>query len=357
MTKYSDTALFRTPRQSLFLVLMKVIYSLCFVLAICTQEIAYAQAETYSMNYTAPTFKAWTTDLEKNSSTFKRFQRVWIESLDSEALLIAIYPKQIDVEALNWVGKGGHLFLALNAQSVKGAQTFLQALDLKAIPQKLLAQNIKASELAKKQQITKKQQIKGAWPFPSDHASASKFTNYLMTPWLTVDPLAFIEGSSWFKGSIPPIAIDEQGQSIAYRVRYGKGILTLFGDADALSDQLSILPENRRFSQAILWWITHPYPTKKQNTLSDSTQPTINISFVDPQGKVISKVKEENLQHRLSELLQEIKNWWNEHPLWQFNLYSHIRYLVIALSLTYLILLLWLGHSSSWQRLFILRKK
>ena len=124
-------------------------------------------------------------------------------------------------------------FVALNRSSIAGADTFLKALDLKVMTPN-----------------PSNGQIKGAWPFPKQSTKNSQFTNYLLTPWLTIDPISFQEGDSWYKGSIPPIAIDEYGHSIAYRVRYGKGILTLFGDADALSDQLSILSENRRFAQS-----------------------------------------------------------------------------------------------------------
>ena len=88
--------------------------------------------------------------------------------------------------------------------------------------------------------------------FPSNRPHTSQLINYLLTPWITIDPLTFEEGSSWYKGEIPPIAIDEEGQSLGYRVRYGRGTLTLFGDGDALSDQLRQLAENRRFAQAII---------------------------------------------------------------------------------------------------------
>ena len=66
-------------------------------------------------------FRGWITDLRKASSAFKSAQHIWIEDLDTNALLIAIYPKQLDVEVLNWVGKGGKLFVALNQESVVGA--------------------------------------------------------------------------------------------------------------------------------------------------------------------------------------------------------------------------------------------
>ena len=200
-------------------------------------------------------------------------------------------------------------------------------------------------------------QIKGAWPFPKQSTKNSQFTNYLLTPWLTIDPISFQEGDSWYKGSIPPIAIDEYGHSIAYRVRYGKGILTLFGDADALSDQLSILSENRRFAQAILWWITHPYPAKIKSSSDINSKSQVKIHFIPPQGKIVSRLREEGLNHRLNEIYKQVKQWWNNHLIWNFNMYTHIKYLVISLCLAYIIILLWLNESPSWRSLFILRKK
>ena len=323
-----------------------VLLALCifYVNTFIAYEVKAQTTPTTSPSFSKQTsFKGWIIDLKKAASTFKSSQHIWIEDLDTNALLITIYPKQLDVEVLNWVGKGGKLFVALNRESVAGADTFLKALDLKVIVPQQMNQPM--------------DQIKGAWPFPKQSVQNSKFTNYLLTPWLTINPLTFREGVSWFKGAIPPIAIDEYGHSIAYRVRYGKGILTLFGDADALSDRLSVLPENRRFSQAILWWITHPYPSSPQDSTSIRSKSSININFIQPTGKVASKMNEERLNYRLNEFYKQIEQWWNEHPIWDFNVYTHIKYLVISLCLAYIIILLWLNESPSWRSLFILRKK
>ena len=286
-------------------------------------------------------FKSWQKDLKDISASFEYVDKVWIEKIPQNALLMSLYPQKVSVKTLDWVGKGGHLFITLNYEGLPQTIDFLSALDLKPNPRP-------KDHLASTA-------LRGAWPFPSNRPNTSLLINYLLTPWITVNPLSFEEGVSWFKGEIPPIAIDEDGQSLGYRVRYGRGTLTLFGDGDALSDQLRELSENRRFAQAIIWWISHSNQLRSKG--EEVVSSPLNIIYVPPQGRLLSMVEEESFTHKVAMLLKRLNEWWEKTPLRSFNLYTHLKYILLGLISTLVFILYLLTRSGYWKHKIILRRK
>ena len=283
------------------------------------------------------------------ASSFLESDELRIEELPSEALLVALYPKHLSVTVLSWVGAGGSLFLTLNATSVSAAEDVMNALDLE----------VESSGQREGQLIV------GAWPFPVERERPSRGQHQLLAPWLTWRPLSFIEGSSWYKGDIPPIAIDERGHSLGYRVRYGRGTLTLLGDGDALSDQMRVIGENRRFSQSVMSMIgsrtangsegqfARDHVPPKPLGLSKKSLPV--VYYVSPGGQILSTVEESSFTHHLKTLVKSLRAWLKERSESIINLYDYLRYaLFLLLGLTWLTLSR-LFSQRKWKNKIIMR--
>ena len=277
------------------------------------------------------TFKQWQQTLSDQCASTQRAADAWIEELSKDQVVVSIYPQHVSARILDWVGDGGILFLALNHQVVSGAKELLVSLDLTPIP------------LNRDKDLG----LKGAWPFPKSDLDARQSSSALLSPWLTHTPLTFTEGKSWLRGGISPIAIDELGRSLGYRVRYGKGTITLFGDGDALSDQLMITPENRRFSQSITWWLTKKRKHRRQQC---------SLLWIDTNGQLRSRQAESQLLHQLMEAWREFTQWltqfinFSDHPKRSLYLASFI----LVLSIT-----LWLSIITprrQWRRRYPLRR-
>ncbi len=318
---------FKVGRFSALIVSLVITRLIFFVLS----HNAYADSRSFS-------FSQWRGDLTSESLSFQHTDQLWIEELPPNALVVSLYPQKISVQILNWVGAGGSLFLTLNHATAEEARELLTALDLKVHPQST-AENIEVS---------------GAWPFPMAYQKSTQGLNHLLTPWLTWRPLTFTEGVSWFKGEISPLAIDEKGRSLGYRVRYGQGTFTLFGDGDGLSDQMRVIPENRRFAQSVMWLISHP---KRSGEQAETPQGLTEVFFVTPGGRVLSVIEEESFSHKIKAMIQGLKSWWAKSQLRHFNLYTHLRYALSGLMIFFLWILHRLTRSGDWKRRVILRRK
>lgn len=276
----------------------------------------------------ASTFKRWRNQLSETCTFQRERTELWLEDLQSTQVLISLYPKRFSVTALDWVGRGGVLMLALNEEGVTGASALLKALDLSPLtPQE------------------GQRGLRGAWPFPQSRLGTQQTSSPFTFPWVTWSPLAFEEGESWLKQEIAPIAIDEEGRSLAYRVRYGKGIITLFGDADALSDDLLVSPDNRRFTQSLTWWLT-----KKRRDQSEEC----SISWISVGGAFKSRAEEQSLKHRLQDWLQSLKAWW--HKITETYSLSSAKVFYTLLILCFVFILNMLTSRRDWKRRFTLRR-
>ena len=163
-----------------------------------------------------------------------------------------------------------------------------------------------------------------------------------------VSPISFVEGNSWFKGGIAPVAIDERGRSVGYRVRYGKGSFTLFGDADALSDELLKVSLNRRFAKSLIWWLT-----KRARDLGEPCR----IAWIPPEGSVRSRREEQSLKVKIERLSQAIQEWWaqlSDHHRQVKRLLSSAYF---GLALLFVFLINMLTSRREWKRGFIQKRK
>ena len=287
--------------------------------------LSLAQAQSVS----SP-FRHWQSQLEESCATAQLSHIQWVEDLQPEQLLISLYPKEVSVTVLDWVGRGGTLMLAIDEDSVSGVRSLLKALDLSI-------NSIKDDQRG----------LRGAWPFPQSQLGQKQTSSPFIFPWITWSPLTFQEGSSWLKEEIAPIAIDEEGRSLAYRVRYGRGSLTLFGDADALSDRLLIAPENRRFAQSLTWWIT-----KKSRDRGELCV----LTWVKLRGKVKSRKEEKSLNHQLNTMWSKIKKWWQELTQSGDHAYNTLKVLNVVLIFLFVIILNMLTSRRDWKKRFTLRR-
>ena len=296
------------------------------------------------------TYHQWERDLLSLKYDYQSLDELWIENLPSGSVVVALYPQSLSLALLDWVGRGGILFLTLNPESISIAQPLLTALDLKPhIPND-----------------SPQQYIVGAWPFPKQKRKQNNTLHRLLTPWLTVNPLTFEEGDSWFKGEITPIAISENGYSLGYRIRYGQGTFTLLGDGEALSDQLRMLPENRRLAQAILWWLQYTVPKSStsdhpsealKNIRKNSSTGLKKLFFLLPNSKLLSIEEETSLKHKLSTLFQDMKQWFSNFIFKQFNFYQHLHTTLVLVLLGLCIILYYFIRARSWAQKVILRHK
>ena len=294
------------------------------------------------------TYSQWRRELKNEAKSYKEREEVKVEELPQSSLLIALYPAQISIKILNWVGAGGSLFVTLNQSSVNAAEDVISALDLS------VESNDQALSL----------DLVGAWPFPSETEHPSSGQHYLLAPWITWRPLTFKEGSSWFKGEIPPIAIDEQGRSLAYRVRYGQGTLTLFGDGDALSDQMRNIGENRRFTQSVMWMLSSR-STKEQSEMdliegrdAGSTSESLGeVYFMKPGGLILSEAEEESIVYHIKELVKQLKTWWRDQSARSFSLYSYLRYTLLVLIGLSFIIFSRIAPRHLWQKKVLFRRR
>lgn len=275
-------------------------------------------------------FKLWQNQLEESCAMGEVHQTQWVEDLQTGQLLIALYPQRLSVTVLDWVGRGGTLMLAIDEASVDGARPLLKALDLTVNP------------LQEEQRG-----LKGAWPFPQSQLGQKQTSSPFIFPWITWSPLTFQEGDSWLKEEIAPIAIDEQGRSLAYRVRYGRGSLTLFGDADALSDRLLIAPENRRFAQSLTWWITKKSRDRGELCI---------LTWVKLRGVIKSRREEQSLSHQMNVFWTKIKRWWRELTQSGDHAYKTLKILNVVLIFLFVTVLNMLTSRRDWKRRFTLRR-
>ena len=317
------------------------------LLILCLSAISL-NTPLYAQNFT---FDQWKKELMSEASSFLESEELRIEDLPSEALLIALYPKRLSVTVLSWVGAGGSLFLTLNATSVSAAEDVMNALDLEA-------------------EINGQREgewIVGAWPFPIERERPSRGQHLLLAPWLTWRPLSFVEGTSWYKGDIPPIAIDERGHSLGYRVRYGRGTLTLLGDGDALSDQMRVIAENRRFSQSVMSMIASRTANDSERQYTRDHLPSDRLSitkkdlpavyYVSPGGEILSTVEESSFTHHLKTLMKSLRAWVKDQSESMINLYNHLQYaLFLLLGLTWLSLSR-LFSQRKWKNKIIVRRR
>ena len=275
-------------------------------------------------------FKHWQSQLEENCATARVTDTEWVEDLKPDQLLISLYPQEMSVTVLDWVGRGGTLMLALDENSVEGSESLLKALDLTV------------------NSVNEHQRgLRGAWPFPQSQLGQKQTSSPFIFPWITWSPLTFQEGDSWLKEEIAPIAIDEKGRSLAYRVRYGRGSLTLFGDADALSDRLLLAPENRRFAQSLTWWITKK--SRDQGRLCV-------LTWVNLRGSIKSRREEDSLSHQFHNALTRFKKWWRDLTQSGDHTYKTLKILNVVLIFLFVIILNMLTSRRDWKRRFTLRR-
>ena len=287
----------------------------------------HSHAQIHSL--TSP-FKYWQSQLEESCAATQMNYIQWVEDLQPEQLLISLYPKEMSVTVLDWVGRGGTLMLAIDEDSVAGVSSLLKALDLSVNP-------IKDDQRG----------LRGAWPFPQSQLGQKQTSSPFIFPWITWSPLTFKEGDSWLKEEIAPIAIDETGRSLAYRVRYGLGSLTLFGDADALSNRLLVAPENRRFAQSLTWWITKKIRDRGELCV---------LTWVKLRGSIKSRKEEKSLSHQLNMFWSNIKSWWRELTQSGDNAYKTLKILNVVLIFLFVIILNMLTSRRDWKRRFTLRR-
>ena len=278
-----------------------------------------------------PKFERWLSEFEERCSQITRSREVWIETLQPRQLLITVYPERVSPLILDWVGKGGALMLTLDARSAPRAEALLKQLDLTV--------NFEESQDSG---------IKGAWPFPQSQLGDMQNMNPFISPWMMISPVTFHEGSSWFKGGIAPIAIDESGRSVAYRVRYGKGSFTLFGDADALSDRLLDVSLNRRFAKSLMRWLTK----------RDHAQGKLcSLRWISARGSVLSRREEGSLKSKLERFKRELISWWREatSPQDQFKRVLRLAYFILALFFVFLVNML--TSRQDWKRRFVQKRR
>lgn len=304
--------------------------TLSFSLMASTLIVTLISVCSLALDARAASFKRWRAQLAESCTLRQESGELWVEELLPNQILVSLYPQKMSVTALDWVGRGGVIMLALDERSANGSQALLKALDLSPIPLR-----------------DEQRGLRGAWPFPQSQLGAHQTSSPFTFPWITWSPLTFEEGESWLKEGIAPIAIDEEGRSLAYRVRYGKGIITLFGDADALSDQLMSASENRRFTQSLTWWLT-----KKKR---DQREPCI-MSWVSTRGALKSRREEQSLKHQLSELGQDFKEWWREIAQAQIFDYQSLKIINLISILCFVLLLNMLTSRREWKRRFTLRR-
>ena len=302
-----------------------------FVLLYMTFLIRSPYGESYAQDSsTNLPFKHWQSQLDENCATARVTHTEWVEDLKPDQLLISLYPKEMSVTVLDWVGRGGTLMLALDEKSVEGSESLLKALDLKV------------------NSINEHQRgLRGAWPFPQSQLGQKQTSSPFIFPWITWSPLTFQEGDSWLKEEIAPIAIDEEGRSLAYRVRYGRGSLTLFGDADALSDRLLLAPENRRFAQSLTWWITKK--SREQGRLCV-------LTWVNLRGSIKSRREEDSLSHQFHDVWTRFKKWWRDLTQSGDHTYKTLKILNVVLIFLFVIILNMLTSRRDWKRRFTLRR-
>lgn len=173
--------------------------------------------------------------------------------------IILINPEYVSHKVLSWIEQGGYLLIAWEYQGLHNSSMLMDYLDLDIIP--FQKNSFELEILDQKYKVKPKfnDEIEGVWWHPQHQLS------FTLAPWLSYQPVAFKEGSTWFTKNIQPIAITYAGLSFAYRVKIGKGIFTFMGDSDAFSDQMLIIPQNEDMSEHITEWFvkTHKRKTKK----------------------------------------------------------------------------------------------
>lgn len=293
------------------------------VFAVADVRLGFCQSDQSS-------YERWYDLLSSRCVSIRQTHQVQLESLSTHQSIVAIYPKTVSVHILEWVGQGGSIFLTLNQQTVDGSRALLDALDLRPIKSTLNTSG-----------------LRGAWPYPQSQLDQKGGSTPLLTPWITIDPLSFEEGNSWLRGGITPIAIEENGYSLAYRVRYGQGTISLFGDGDALSDQLLVLPENQRLSQSITWWITKPREGEKMSC---------DVIWLSTYGEIISSrdqlASSQRFKRLLRELSETLSGWFDlrDHP--QRSLYLGSFGLILFSVLGLIVL----TSHKRWKRRYPLRR-
>ena len=157
-----------------------------------------------------------------------------LQSLVRAERVVLMNPHAVPSELLDWVKSGGKLLIALEPESARRSQAFLARLDLSVLPSSLDLTHERAS---------------GVWwsEYALDQSHLPPFLGSSMTH--------FLEGPSWYQHEIAPTWVDELGRSLGYRVKVGKGSLFLFGDADALSDDLLSVATNQLSALAFIEWL------------------------------------------------------------------------------------------------------
>lgn len=162
------------------------------------------------------------------------YRALSLQQLTQAKQVVLINPHGVPSELLDWVKSGGRLLIALEPEGASRSQSFLARLDLKVLPPSLDLTHQRAT---------------GIWwsEYALDQAHLLPFVGSTMTH--------FIEGPSWYQHEIAPTWVDELGRSLGYRVKVGRGSVFLFGDADALSDELLTVASNQLSALAFIEWL------------------------------------------------------------------------------------------------------
>ena len=182
-------------------------------------------------------FKAWIHLISESCNARPAIQRsISLKALSHVERLVLMNPQAIPSELLEWIKRGGRLFIAVEPEGARRSQSFLARLDLSLDPPQLDNTHQLAS---------------GIWwsEYALDQGHLLPFVGSTMTH--------FIEGPSWYQHEIAPAWVDELGRSLGYRVKIGLGSVFLFGDADALSDDLMSVSSNQLSALAFIEWLLH----------------------------------------------------------------------------------------------------
>lgn len=231
-------------------------------------------------------------------------QDITLQELKEVKRMVFLNPYAIPSELLEWVKQGGRTLIALEPDAASRSHNFLARLDLK---------------LASPKQDLTHERVSGIWwsEYALDQGHLLPFLGSSMTH--------FIEGSSWYQHEIAPAWIDEVGRSLGYRVKVGQGSIFLFGDADALSDDLLSVASNQLSALAFIEWLLHE---QTQNTC-----PLVLVSPAHIHGT--SSIHPQDQKNTWQTFFTSLKAWLESLSQWLKNLLgsSYGNQLIVTLTL------------------------